>query len=76
MWLAPIAQLNTNVKRVQKMHYIRQLLWSSCLSLGLIASSMAEESMMIDKFDAQPELRWKYFSDQVMDSLHHSSTGF
>ena len=51
------------------MHYIRQLLWSSCLSLGLIASSMAEESMMIDKFDAQPELRWKYFSDQVMGGV-------
>jgi hypothetical protein len=58
------------------MHYIRQLLWSSCLSLGLIASSMAEESMMIDKFDAQPELRWKYFSDQVMGGVSQGRAEF
>jgi hypothetical protein len=47
-----------------------------CLSLYLIPSSAAEEPLMIDNFESQPELRWDYISDQVMGGVSEGSLVF
>jgi hypothetical protein len=58
------------------MKRVRQAILVSCLSLILGANSTAEEALMIDNFEAQPELRWRYFSDQVMGGVSQGKVNF
>lgn len=58
------------------MNIIRRFMGVICLSLYLIPSSVAEEPLMIDNFESQPELRWDYISDQVMGGVSEGSLVF
>jgi len=41
----------------------------SWLAVCLIPASMAVEELVKDNFESQPEMRWSYFSDQVMGGV-------
>jgi|TARA_B110000902_G_scaffold213838_1_gene245558 hypothetical protein len=58
------------------MNIIRRFMGVICLSLYLIPSSAAEEPLMIDNFESQPELRWDYISDQVMGGVSEGGLVF
>ncbi|EAW30795.1 hypothetical protein GP2143_02689 [marine gamma proteobacterium HTCC2143] len=58
------------------MNFIQRSISVIWLSLYLIPSSVAEDSLMIDNFESQAELRWDYISDQVMGGVSDGSLVF
>jgi len=55
---------------------LRQYIIASCLSLFLMPSTIALEPLMIDSFEADPQLRWSYVSDQVMGGVSEGRVAF
>ena len=58
------------------MKYFRHYLIASCLSLFAIPSSIALEPLMTDRFESQPQQRWRYVSDQVMGGVSEGGVVF
>ena len=58
------------------MRSLRHNILVSCLSLFLIPTTIALESLMTDRFDADPQLRWSYVSDQVMGGVSEGRVAF
>ncbi len=48
----------------------------SWLAVCLIPASMAVEELVKDNFESQPEMRWSYFSDQVMGGVSQGRVTF
>lgn len=53
------------------MRYILGLMVALCVGLTTPSPAIAED-IMIDRFEAQPEIRWRFFADTVMGGV---STG-
>ena len=45
----------------------------ACLSLSMMASFIGADEIMIDNFEPDSEVRWDYFSDQVMGGVSEGS---
>ncbi len=58
------------------MKSLRHSILASCLSLFLIPTTIALEPLMTDRFDADPQLRWSYVSDQVMGGVSEGRLAF
>ncbi len=58
------------------MNRMLQALLTGYLSLLLLPQTFAEEALMVDNFESQPELRWRYFSDQVMGGVSEGRVDF
>ena len=45
----------------------------ACLSLSMMANFIGADEIMIDNFEPDSEVRWDYFSDQVMGGVSEGS---